>query len=73
MVPPVVQRTEGCTLGSKAAGNISQKMNVPVNTGWKNDTTQKHRLKKRHITENTGWKNDRLEKYRLEKYDITKK
>ena len=51
VVPPVVQKTEGRTLGSKAAGNISQKMNVSVNTGWKNETTQKYRLEKRHNTE----------------------
>ena len=60
MVPSVVQRTEGRTLGSKAAGNISQKMNVSENTGWKNDTTQKYRLE-----------NDTSEKYRLEKLHNT--
>ena len=59
MVPPVVQRTEGHTFGSKAAGNISQKMNVSVNTGWKNDTTQKYRLE-----------NDTSENYRLEKRPV---
>ena len=56
MVPPVVQRTEGRTLGSKAAGNISQKMNISKNRLEKGQNTEIQTGKVQYHTEITSGK-----------------